>query len=287
MRAAPWSITIGVVDDALARTVVDFWSGGAGVVARGPKMLMSVVPATPGDVERHTGRRPFDGEDLWRLEIGGRFVASRGTVYPSGVPFPEDLHSQTAVIANEVWLYADGDGDVLGAYWWPDALRRPIASVPRADYDEEHTMHPADFGRDVGVPVVAPSVEGWEPVVAARLSRREVILFCFPSSDASPDPLNEMLVYEMGGVSVRTRAEAERPDLTGFLRRNQPPYRRLTVSGCVAVGRDPGRVLGPQTWPWPAELRWWSHGVDLEMKGFVPLATLVELAQSLAPVTAP
>src|SRR5918992_2016376 len=127
------------MEDARARAIVDHWSGGAGVVARGPKMLMSVVPATPGDIERHTGRRPFDTTDLWRLEVGGRFVASGGTVYPSGVPFPEDLHSQTAVIANEVWLYAEGDGTILGAYWWPDALRRPIASVPRDDYPPEFT----------------------------------------------------------------------------------------------------------------------------------------------------
>src|SRR5688572_26618550 len=167
-------------------------------------MLMSVQPATPGDVERHTGLRPTDGEDLWRLEVGGRFVASHGTVYPSGVPFPEDLHSQTAVIANEVWLYADADGDVLGAYWWPDALRRPIASMPRADYDDELAMHPADVGRSVDVPVAVPTIAPWEPVVAVRLSRREVIVFCFCEADASPQPLNEMIVYEMGGVSVRT-----------------------------------------------------------------------------------
>jgi hypothetical protein len=94
-----------------------------------------------------------------------------------------------------------------------------------------------------------------------------------------------MVVFEMGGVSVRTRI-AERPDITSFLRANQPPYRRLTVSGCAGVGRDPGRVLGPQTWPWPGELRWWRDGVLYEVKGFVPLATLVDLGQSLQPVTA-
>src|SRR5687768_9362043 len=132
------------MDDITARAIVDRWTSGAGIVARGPKMLMSVVPATPGEVERHTGRRRSYGIDLWRLEVGGRFVASSGQVYPSGVPFPEELHSQTAVIAQEVWLYADAEGMVLGAYWWPDALRRPIASKPTPDHPDEITVHPAD-----------------------------------------------------------------------------------------------------------------------------------------------
>ncbi len=269
------------MEDVRARAIVEAWSSGAGVVGRGPKMLMSVVPATPSDVERHTGRRPPLGEDLWRLEVGGRFVASSGTVYPTGVPFPEDLHSQTAVIANEIWLYVDADGDVLGAYWWPDAVRRPIASVPRDDYPPDLVVHPRDVSSTVDVPVPIPSLEPWEPVVAARLSRHDVIVFCFPTPDAFPEPLNEMIVYELGGISARAKRSNERPDITSFLRSNQPPYRRVTVRGCAAVGRDPGRMLGPQTWPWPGEVRWWSEGVSYEIKGSLPLNALVEIGQSL------
>jgi hypothetical protein len=268
------------MDERTARAVVDRWSGGAGVVPRGPMSLLSVVPATPSDVEKHTGRRPYGtefGGELWRLEVSGRFLASSGVVYPSGVPFPEELHNQTAIIANEVWLYSDDDGMVVGAYWWPDAVRRPIASVPRSEYLEDDALHPDDARRAVDVPVVVP--DGWDDAVAVRLSRREVIVFC--AKDACFDPLNEMLIYEKGGISVRTRAEDERPDITSFLRSHQPPYRRLQVRYATGVGRDAGRALGPQTWPWPGELRWWEKGVAYELRGFCQLTALVDVATAL------
>lgn len=248
-------------------------------------MLMGVVPATPGDIERHTGRRPRGidegGGDLWRLDVGGRFIASDGVMYPSGVPYPEELHSQTAVIANEVWLYVDDDGYVLGAYWWPDAVRRPIASVPRAEYPAEDVVHPADASVRLDVPVPMPEGRPYEPELAVCLSRREVIVFCV--SGSMPDPLNEMLVYEHGGVSVRARLQQKPSDFSGFLRSHQPPYRRISVRSSAGIARDPGRVLGPQTWPWPAELSWWENGVAYEVKGFVPVTTLVEIAESLSP----
>lgn len=228
--------------------------------------------------------------DLWRLEVSGRFLAAAGVVYPGGVPFPEDLHNEMPVVANEVWLYADEDGMVVGTYWWPDAVRKPIASVPREEYAEDAIAHPDDATTRVDVRVPIPTRAPWHADVAVCLSPREVIVFCV--TDSAPDPLNEMLVYEHGGVSVRARSEAERPDLQRFLSTHQPPYRRLEVRGTTGVGRDPGRSLGPQTWPWPGQLRWWEpprggaegeRGVDYEAKGFVRLATLVEIAESMEP----
>ena len=267
------------MEESRARVVVEHWSGGAGVVARGPKMLMSVVPASPGDIERHTGRRPPGYDDLWRLEVGGRFIASDGLLYPSGVPFPEELHSQTAIISNEVWLYVDDDGYVLGAYWWPDAVRKPIAAMPRDDFAPSVTVHPSDASRRVDVPVPIPDLEPWEPVVAACPSRDEVVVFCTHGS--VPEPLNQMVSYEQGGICVRSRAQSQRTDITGFLRGHQPPYRRVQVRGCEGFGRDPGRSLGPQTWPWPGEVSWWADGVRYDVTGFEQMNKLVEIATSI------
>lgn len=271
------------MDDARAQSVVARWSGGGGVVPRGPKELLGVVPVTRSDVERHTGRRTSLDVvgDFWRLEVSGRFLAASGMVYPGGVPYPEDLHNETAIVANEVWLYADEDGMVVGSYWWPDAVRKPIASVPRDEFPEDAVVHPSDAAQRVDVSVPIPSLDPWTADVAVCVSPREVLVFCV--TDAAPDPLNEMLVYEHGGVSVRATSEAERPDLERFLASHQPPYRRIQVRGTSGIGRDPGRALGPQTWPWPGELRWWEKGVDYEAKGFVPLATLVELAGTIGP----
>lgn len=242
-------------------------------------MLLSVVPASAGDIERHTGRRPTAGSDLWRLEVSGRFVASAGVMYPSGVPFPDELHNQTAIIAQEVWLYATEDGDVLGAYWWPDAVRRPIAAMPSDEYAGEVVTHPNDASQHLDIAVPIPDHDAFEAAVAVCLDRREVLVFCVTSSP--PEPLNEMLLFEAGGISIRARFEERKPDVMAFLRSHQPPYRRLTVRGLPAIARDLGRSLGPQTWPWPAELRWWEEGVSFEVKGFVPIATLAEVAESL------
>jgi hypothetical protein len=266
------------MDEALASAVVDMWSRGAGVVARGPKVLLSIVPAMRADVERHTGRRRPEDSSLWRLEVGGRFLASGGVVYPGGVPFPEELHNQTAVIANEVWLYVDDDGDLLGAYWWPDAVRRPIASVPRDDYPSDDCVHPDDAQRLVDVPVPIPRRKPWEPTVAVCIDRDEVLVFC---TVCHVEPLNEMVVYENGGVSVRAKTMSDAPDDVSFLRAHQPPYRSLKVNGRTGIGRDVGRSLGPQTWPWPGEVRWWRDGVSYEVKGFESVAKLVEIAESI------
>jgi hypothetical protein len=266
------------MDEGLAHAVVDMWSRGAGVVARGPKLLLSIVPAERSEVERHTGRRSTISSPMWRLEVSGRFLASDGVVYPGGVPFPEELHSQTAVIAQEVWLYVDDDGDVVGAYWWPDAVRRPIASVPRADFPESMCVHPLDAGRFLDLPVPLPHRPPWEPTVAVCLDSTEVLVFCMPTP---VEPLNEMLVYESGGISVRAKLVGARPDIADFLRSHQPPYRRVQVKGCRGLGRDPGRSLGPQTWPWPGEVRWWDEGVLFEVKGHELVSTLVEIAATI------
>jgi hypothetical protein len=267
------------VDQDTASLVVDMWSRGSGVVARGPKMLLSIVPAERTEVERLTGRRTVGvASKIWRLEVSGRFLASGGVVYPGGVPFPEELHSQTAVIANEVWLYADDDGDVLGSYWWPDAVRRPIASVPRADFPESMCVHPLDAHKFLDIPVPLPSREPWEPTIAVCLDSSEVLVFCMPRA---VEPLNEMLVYESGGVSVRAKLTVQRPDINAFLQSHQPPYRRVQVGSRPGLGRDLGRALGPQTWPWPGEVRWWDEGVLFEVKGFELVTTLLDVAESI------
>lgn len=227
--------------------------------------------------------------EFWRLEVSGRFLASAGLVYPGGVPYPEDLHNETPIVTHEVWLYADEDGRVVGTYWWPDAVRKPIASVPREEYAGELSIHPADVGDRLDIPLPLPDLEPWTPAVAVCLSRSEVLVFCV--TDDAPDLLNEMFVYEHGGISVRARAEDERQDFNAFLRSHQPPFRRVQVRLASGIARDPGRALGPQTWPWPAELRWWEprrsgaegpKGVTYEVRGNVGVATLIEVAESIS-----
>jgi hypothetical protein len=273
------------VDERRAQAIAEHWSGGSGLVPRGPRQLLAYFPATPGDVERHTGRRPTSIDGLWRLEVGGRFLRSGGLVYPGGVPYPEELHNQTAVIANEVWLYVDQDsGRVLGSYWWPDAVRRPIASRPHDEYPSSAVMDLTDACAFVDFDLRVPVCRPWEATIAVCLNPREVIVFCV--TDTTPDPLTEMLVFEQGGLSLRATAEERRQDVTAFLRSNSPPYRQLRVGSVTGAGRDPGRALGPQTWPWPGELHWWDDGVSYELKGFVPLATLQEVAVTMSAVTA-
>jgi hypothetical protein len=249
-------------------------------VARGPKMLLGCVPASATDVERHTGHRPVRTSGLWRLEVGGRFLSSRGVVYPGGVPYPEELQRQTAIVANEVWLYATEDGDVLGAYWWPDAMRRPVASAPRDEYPPSETVHPPEVASRLAFEPPMPARAGFEPAVAVCPSPTEVVVFYV--SGPMPDPLHSMLVYEQGGLSYRARAEESPPDLERFLWSNQPPFRRMKVGSATGAGREPGRTLGPQTWPWPGELLWWSDGVACEVKGFQPLATLHGFGDSIS-----
>jgi hypothetical protein len=199
-------------------------------------------------------------------------------VYPGGVPFPEELHAMTAVIANEVWLYVDDDGDVLGAYWWPDAIRRPIASIPREEFAAEQVVDASDLASRLDFAPRLPEPASWTPAQAVCFGRDEVLVFFVRST--LPDPLHEMLVYEQGGLSLRARKDAQPADVEEFLRSHQPPYRRVRAGTMRGVGRDPGRALGPQTWPWPGELRWWDDGVSYELKGFVPLTQLQAIAGS-------
>lgn len=265
------------MEERAARSIAEHWSGGGGLVPRGPRTLLACVPATRADVERHTGRHPARGTGLWRLEVGGRFLSSGGLVYPGGVPYPEELQHESPVVAGEVWLYVDQESQhVLGTYWWPDAVRRPVAAVPVGEYPEDAVMHPSDARERLGFELRVPQAAPWDAALAVCLSRSEAIVFCL--CGVTPDPLHEMLVFEQGGLSMRALACERAPDLAGFLRSHQPPYRRLAVGGAFAVGRDPGRALGPQTWPWPGELRWWSDGVAYELKGFVPLAKLQQVA---------
>jgi hypothetical protein len=266
------------VDNDLAATVVDLWSRGSGIVARGPKALLGMAPAERVEVERRLGRRTPGGRPVWRLEVGGRFLASSGVMYPGGVPFPEELHSQTAIITNEVWLYVDDEGEVLGSYWWPDAVRRPIASVPRDDYGPDLCASVDDAQARVDIALPLPTHDRWQASVVVCIDRHEVIVFC---AGSSIEPLNEMVTYEHGGITIRATRSDEPVDIASYLRAHQPPYRRVQVAGRAGVGRDPGRSLGPQTWPWPAELRWFHEGVIYEIKGFEPLATLVDVGASL------
>ncbi|HYZ91505.1 MAG TPA: hypothetical protein VFA34_03815 [Actinomycetota bacterium] len=265
------------MDDVDAQLIADYWSGGGGLVPRGPKAVLATRPVTPGEVERHTGRRPLLTESLWRIEVGGRFLRSGATVYPGGVPFPEELHSRTAVIANEVWLYVNDDGDVLGTYWWPEGVRRPIASTPKDEYAADQIVDPSVAAERFGIRL--PGLPPWQPTIAVCWEDEALVfLTCGPT----PDPLHEMLIFEQGGLSFGAWSEDKAPDVEEFANANSPPYRRLREPGRHAIGRDPGRALGPQTWPWPGELRWWQDGLAYELKGFVPLATLSEVAATVS-----
>jgi hypothetical protein len=263
------------VDDVDAQLIADYWSGSGGLVPRGPKVVLATRPVTPSDVQRHTGRRP-PSSSLWRIDVGGRFIRSGGTVYPSGVPFPEELHSRTALIANEVWLYVDDDGDILGTYWWPEGVRRPIASMPKDEYPADLLVEPSVALERLGMRL--PCAPPWEPTIAVCWEDEALV---FLTCGSTPDPLHEMLLFEHGGLSLSASRLSKAPDVDDFAQANSPPYRRLRGPGRHAIGRDPGRSLGPQTWPWPGELRWWDDGLAYELKGFESLARLQEVAASI------
>jgi hypothetical protein len=199
-------------------------------------------------------------------------------VYPGGVPFPEELHSRTAVIANEVWLYVDDDGHVLGVHWWPDAVRKPIASVPKDEYSPDDAVEPSVAVDRIGMRL--PCASPWEATLAV-CDEDEAIVFL--TQGPLPDPLHEMLIFEQGGLSLRAYVESHPPDVGEFTRANSPPFRRVGGPGRYAIGREQGRSLGPQTWPWPGELRWWDEGLGYELKGFVPLGTLMDVAITASP----
>ena len=265
------------MDERLADLIAQGWSGGRGLVPRGPRWLLGFGRAEPVDVERHTGNRPV-GMKVWRIEAGGRFLRSSGVVYPGGVPYPEELQHSTAVVSSEVWLYVDDDGDVLGSYAWPEAVRKPIASHPDADFDEDQLVHPSDAALEFDLKV--PAYPPWDPMLAVRWSPRDVTVLLV--AETLPDPLNEMVLFEQRGLSMRATKSDEPPDVARICRVHQPPFRSVRVRGAQAAGREPGRSLGPQTWPWPGELLWWADGVTYELKGFVGLQTLQDVAASLA-----
>lgn len=267
------------MDESEAAWIAESWPGGRGLVPRGPRWLLGFNPADPDEAERHTGKRPLSASDVWRIEVGGRFLRSGGLVYPGGVPYPEDLARRTAIVSSEVWLYAEDDSSrILGMHSWPEAVRKPVASVPRGDYDDDDVVHPDDAGSRLDIPLALPGHAGWHAaaVVCRARGAATVLLAC----DVLPDPLNEMMLFERGGLSLRIDA-ADRLDLDGILPAHQPPFRRLRAGRHDAIGREPGRSLGPQTWPWPGELLWWASGVRYELKGFEPLARLEELARTI------
>ena len=93
---------------------------------------------------------------------------------------------------------------MLGAYWWPDALRRPIASVPKDEYPPDDAVHPSVAVQRMSFPLCLPDVPPWEPAIAICLGSDEVIVFL--THGAIPEPLHEMLLFEQGGLSLRAKA---------------------------------------------------------------------------------
>lgn len=269
------------MEERQAAAVAEAWRGGSGLVPRGPKMVLGVRPADPADVQQHTGRRPGVGSKVWRVEVGGRFLRSGGLVYPGGVPFPEDLQQETAVVSSEVWLYVDEEtSGVIGVYSWPEAVRKPVAARPVEDFPPDSLVHPADVAGRFPFELPLPSHPEWEPALVADEGEGAFVL-CV--REMLPDPVNEMLLYDDGGLGLRIRPEPDPPGVSAILAPHQPPFRPVRIGPQTACGREPGRALGPQTWPWPGELLWWADGLAFELKGFVPLATLVEVAKTVRP----
>lgn len=250
------------------------WRGSGGLVPRGPRWLLGWGPADAQDVRRHTGFDPDDDGGVWRLQLGGRFLQSGGLVYPGGIPFPDDLAGEVAVVSNEVWLYVDAAQSMVGHYWWPEAVRKPVASPPRADF-RDRDLITLDEAR-VRLGMKLPLGPGWEPGPAVRMPGGGVLVML--ACGRVPDPVNEMLLYEYGGLSLRATPSSRAPELDELVAAASPPFRRVSVDGLPAAGRECGRTLGPHTWPWPAELIWWDDGVTYEMKGAVGLDVLQSTA---------
>lgn len=241
---------------------------------------MAFRPARSADVERHTGRRPPAGTKVWRLEVGGRFLRSGGLVYPGGVPYPDELRSETAVVSSEVWLYVTEDsGEVLGLHSWPEAVRKPIAAVVADDLDADEVVHPSEAASRLGWDVPLPTDRRWEPFGVFADGPREAVVWCVRS--LPPEPFNEMVLYAEEGLTLRVRREAEPQDLERVLESQQPPFRPVAIGRRRGIGREPGKSLGPQTWPWPGELWWSADGADFELRGLHPLSTLVEVAGTI------
>lgn len=267
------------MDENQASLVAESWRGGGGLVARGPKWLLGWDEVSRDEAELRTRRRVGSRAEVWRVQVGGRFLQAQGTVYPGGVPFPDELTGTVAAVCSEVWLYVDTESaEFIGSYSWPEALRRPIASRPVDDFPERHVMGVERASEIDGVRIELPAHPGWDVPLLVSRSRRDVVALCV--AGALPDPLNEMLLFGCGGLTLRLQP-GDPWDIHGIAGRHGPPYRRTEVSGCDAAGREPGRTLGPHTWPWPGELMWWRDGQRYTLKGFVPLAKLVEVAATV------
>lgn len=252
-----------------AELIVESWRDGAGVVSRGPRWLLGYGPVDPEEVVAHCGSRRRLSDELWRVQMGGRFLASDGLIYPGGVPFPEDVAGSTVVVASEVWLYFDLEaGRVLGSHWWPEAVRRPVASIPGNDFPGA-----IEFG-DMDLPV--PRHKSFDPILAAREIDGWVVLL---AEGHLGDPLNEMVWLQQGALSFRVSRGTV--DADEILYRFHPPYESYELNGGQAVGRHPGKALGPQTWPWPGELIWASDGLRYELKGQVEVGRLLEVAATV------
>jgi hypothetical protein len=185
-----------------------------------------------------------------------------------------------ATVSNEVWVYVDASGpELVGAYWWPEAVRRPIASRPEPDFQESDVVSPEEAADRVDVRLALPSHPGWEVALVACPSRHEAVVICVCAT--VPDPLNEMLVFDGGGLTLRIQPEASGPDPADVVEAHGPPYRTVRLPGGQGAGREPGRTLGPQTWPWPGELLWLRDGQRYTLKGFVPLDTLTAVAETV------
>jgi len=207
--------------------------------------------------------------------VAGRFIQSGGLIYPGGVPFPEDLAGEVAVVTNEVWLYVDaGRRAVIGQHWWPEAMRKPVASAPRAEFHQRDLMSLEEAGTRLRLSL--PQDVPWEPGPFVGLPQGGILVMF--TCGLLPEPLNEMVLLEGGGLSLRARPASTGPAPEAVLEAGSPPFRRLDAGGFLGVGREPGRTLGPHTWPWPAELLWRNGDMTYQLRGHTELGVLQGVA---------
>lgn len=254
-----------------AELIVEGWRDGAGLVSRGPKWLLGFGPVTAEEAKPHCGYRRRLSDDLWRVQMGGRFLASEGLIYPGGVPFPDEVAGSTIVVASEVWLYVDMEaGRMIGSHWWPEAVRRPVASQPEDDF-----VHAVAFD-SLAEPPPVPRLQGYVPRLAARKDEGLTVLL---SREELRHPVNEMVLLESGALSLRVASALIDPDEIVF--HHSPPFELVNLNSLPAAGRQPGRALGPQTWAWPGELLWNAGAWSFDLKAQLPLDRLTEIARTI------
>jgi hypothetical protein len=115
-----------------------------------------------------------------------------------------------------VWLYADDrSGRVLGIHPWPEAIRRPIASVPRADYHPDALVHPEDAGPHLDIALPLPEHRNYFCPLIVCHSRTHAMLLLV--RELIPEPVNEMLLYEQEGLKgiFRLARDTQLPDSVG------------------------------------------------------------------------